>query len=155
MNKKGEGYISVCVLIIILCMILSVLTEAVAAVNVVKMTERNARVVLDNFVMVNAIEIFDSIKNGNDDTESIDAQEYIDALAEFCTFEKSGGYMYALDSEKNEMYRISVPTVGFEDMNKLKIYSSFTLYYPLYFFGVHVTTAQIPVTVISKYTEKF
>ena len=155
MNKKGEGYISVCVLIIILCMILSVITEAVAAVNVVKMTERNARVVLDNFVMVNAIEIFDSIKNGNDDTESIDAQAYIDALAEFCTFEKSGGYMYALDSERNEMYRISVPTVGFEDMNKLKIYSSFTLYYPLYFFGVHVTTAQIPVTVISKYTEKF
>lgn len=155
MNRKGEGYISVCVLIIILCMILSVLTEAVAAVNVVKMTERNARVVLDNYVMVNAIEIFDSIKNGNDDTESIDAQEYIDALAEFCTFEKRGGYMYASDSEGNEMYRISVPTLGFEDVNKLKIYSSFTLYYPLYFFGVHVTTAQIPVTVISKYTEKF
>ena len=74
MNRKGEGYIDVCVLIIILCMILSVLTEAVAAVNVVKMTERNARVVLDNFVMVNAIEIFDSIKNGNDDTESLFCQ---------------------------------------------------------------------------------
>ena len=155
MNRKGEGYISVCVLIIILCMILSVLSEAVAAVNVVKMTERNARVVLDNFVMVNAIEIYGSIKNGNDDTESIDAQEYVDAFAEFCTFEKSGGYMYALDSDRNEMYRISVPTVGFEDMNKLKIYSSFTLYYPLYFFGVHVTTAQIPVTVISRYNDKF
>ena len=57
-KKRGEGYISVCVLLIIVCMIISVFITFASAVNIVRQTERNSRVVLDNLVMRGAIDTY-------------------------------------------------------------------------------------------------
>ena len=51
-NKKGEGYVSTCVMIVVICMLLSVFVTFAVAVNTVKTVERNSRVVLDSFVTV-------------------------------------------------------------------------------------------------------
>jgi len=154
-NKRGEGYISVCVLLIVICMILSVFITFASAVNVVKMTERNSRVVLDNLVMRGAIDVYDSIKKGNDENAVIDSQEYVDALCEFCTFEKAAHFLYHKDSNGKEDFRVTYPQVGYSVTKKLKIYASYTVYVPVYFCGIQVSTAEIPITVESKYTEKF
>lgn len=81
-NKKGEGYVSTCVMIVVICMLLSVFVTFAVAVNTVKTVERNSRVVLDSFVMQNSIEIYDSIKQGNNETNEIDADEYREALSD-------------------------------------------------------------------------
>ncbi len=154
-NKRGEGYVSVCVLLIIVCMILSVFVTFASAVNVVKMTERNSRVVLDNLVMRGAIDTYQSIKKGNDENAIIESQEYIDELCEFCTFARSGSFLYAYDDNGQRMFCISVPSVGYTTTKKLKVYASYTVYVPVYFCGIKVNTAEIPITVESKYTEKF
>ena len=57
-NKKGEGYVSTCVMIVVICMLLSVFVTFAVAVNTVKTVECNSRVVLDSFVMQNSIEIY-------------------------------------------------------------------------------------------------
>lgn len=62
-NKRGDGYISTCVMIVIVCMLLSVFVTFAVSVNTVKTVERNSCVVLDSFVMKNSITIYDSIKN--------------------------------------------------------------------------------------------
>ncbi len=154
-NKRGEGYITVCILTIVVCMILSVFVTFASAVNVVKMTERNSRVVLDNLVMCGAIDVYDSIKNGNDKNAVIYSQEYIDELCEFCTFDKSAYYLYHTDSNGKEDFRVTYPQVGYSVTKKLKIYASYTVYVPIYFCGIKVSTAAIPIRVESKYTEKF
>ena len=154
-NKRGEGYVSVCVLLIIVCMILSVFVTFASAVNVVKMTERNSRVVLDNLVMRGAIDTYQSIKKGNDENALIDSQEYIDELCEFCTFEKAAHFLYHKDANGKAEFRITYPQVGYSVTKKLKIYASYTVYIPVYFCGIQVSTAEIPITVESKYTEKF
>lgn len=154
-NKRGEGYVSVCVLLIIVCMILSVFVTFASAVNVVKMTERNSRVVLDNLVMRGAIDTYQSIKKGNDENALIDSQEYIDELCEFCTFEKAALFLYHKDANGKAEFRITYPQVGYSVTKKLKIYASYTVYVPVYFCGIQVSTAEIPITVESKYTEKF
>ena len=154
-NKRGEGYVSVCVLLIIVCMILSVFVTFASAVNVVKMTERNSRVVLDNLVMRGAIDVYDSIKRGNDENAIIDSQEYIDELCEFCTFDKAALFLYHKDANGKDEFRITYPQVGYSVAKKLKIYVSYTVYVPVYFCGIQVSTATIPITVESKYTEKF
>ena len=74
-NKKGEGYVSTCVMIVVVCMLLSVFVTFAVAVNTVKTVERNSRVVLDSFVMQNSIEIYDSIKQGNNETNEIDVYD--------------------------------------------------------------------------------
>ena len=128
-NKKGEGYVSTCVMIVVICMLLSVFVTFAVAVNTVKTVERNSRVVLDSFVMQNSIEIYDSIKKGNNETNEIDADEYREALSDFCTLVKSGSRYYNYDS-----YRV---------------------YIPIRFAGVWVTTAVVPITVESKFNERF
>ena len=154
-KKRGEGYISVCVLLIIVCMILSVFITFASAVNIVKQTERNSRVVLDNLVMRGAIDTYQSIKKGNDENALIDSQEYIDELCEFCTFDKAALFLYHKDANGKDDFRISYPQVGYSVTKKLKLYASYTVYVPIYFCGIQVSTATIPITVESQYIEKF
>ena len=154
-NRKGEGYILPCVLILVVCMILSVFVSFALSVNVIRMSKRNTRVVLDSFVMQNSILIYDSIKNGNDFTEYLDEDEYIDALCEFCTLDKRGENLYAYDNDGNENYRISVPEIGYNYDNTLKIYTSYTIFVPVYFAGVRVETVEVPLTIDSEFSDKF
>lgn len=154
-NKRGEGYIMTCVLIIIICMLLSVFITFFTAVNVVKTVQRNSRVVLDSFVMENSIEIYDSIKNGNDDTAVLDNSKYIESLTEFCTFVKSGARYYNYDQEGNGQYSISEPQMSFAVDTKLKVRVKYSVYIPIYFAGYRVSTAEVPLTVESDFNEKF
>ena len=82
-NKRGEGYVKVCVLVIVICMILSVFVTFASAVNVVRLTERNSKTVLESYLMKNSIEIYNSIKQGNNDADALNASMYISDLAEF------------------------------------------------------------------------
>ena len=154
-NKRGEGYVQVCVLIIVICMILSVFVTFASAVNVVRLTERNSKTVLESYLMKNSIEIYDSIKQGNNDADSLNANVYITDLADFCTFVKIGNYYYHKDENGRTEYYISKPTVGFTETGKLKLYVSYNLYIPIYFDNVRIKTAKIPITVKIDLNEKF
>lgn len=155
LNKKGEGYIAICILIVILCMLLAIFISFVSAVNIVKQTKRNARVVLDNYVMQNSIEIYDEIKNGSTDIEDLDSFSYADALAEFCTFEKTRVYMYSLDSEGNIQYRLTMPILSYTTENKLMLKVSFKIIIPMDFAGIHIKNAIVPVTITSELKSKY
>lgn len=154
-NKRGEGYVQVCVLIIVICMILSVFVTFASAVNVVRLTERNSKTVLESYLMKNSIEIYDSIKQGNNDADSMNANVYISDLSDFCTFVKIGNYYYHKDESGRTEYYISKPTVGFTETGKLKLYVSYNLYIPIYFDNVRIKTAKIPITVKIDLNEKF
>ena len=154
-NKRGEGYVQVCVLIIVICMILSVFVTFASAVNVVRLTERNSKTVLESYLMKNSIEIYDSIKQGNNDADSLNANVYISDLADFCTFVKVGNYYYHRDENGRTEYYISKPIVGFTETGKLRLYVSYTLYVPIYFDNVKISTAQIPTTVKIDLEERF
>ena len=154
-NKRGEGYVKVCVLVIVICMILSVFVTFASAVNVVRLTERNSKTVLESYLMKNSIEIYNSIKQGNNDADALNASMYICDLAEFCKFVKVGNYYYHRDANGRTEYYISKPTVGFTQTGKLRLYVSYTLYVPIYFDNVKISTAQIPTTVKIDLEERF
>ena len=154
-NKRGEGYVQVCVLVLTLCLILSVFLTFVYAVNFVRITERNAETVLESYVMKNSIRIYNSIKQGTNETDAIDAGEYITDLTSFCTFNKIRDRLYHYDGDGNVDYYISEPTVRFAERNKLKLIVTYTTYVPIYFAGTQVTTATIPVTVKLNLEGKF
>ena len=154
-NKRGDGYITTCVMVVIIWMLVAVFVTFTTAVSVVRMTERNSKIVLDSYVMKNSILIYDSIKNGNNYTVELDEDVYIDDLCDFCTFEKSGSFLYAYSSEGNLKYRISKPMVSFSTEGTLKVYARYTVYVPIDFAGVVISTAEIPITVESKFNEKF
>ena len=154
-NKRGEGYVQVCVLVLILCLILSVFLTFVYAVNFVRITKRNAETVLESYVMKNSIRIYNSIKQGTNETDTIDSGEYVNDLTNFCTFNKIRDRLYHYDGDGNVDYYISEPTVRFAERNKLKLIVSYTTYVPIYFAGRQVATATIPVTVKLNLEGKF
>ena len=154
-DRRGEGYVQVCVLIIAICMILSVFITFASAVNVVRLTERNSKTVLESYLMKNSIEIYNSIKQGNNDADSLDASVYISDLADFCTFVKVGSYYYHKDENGRTEYYISKPTVGFTETGKLKLYVKYKLYVPIYFDNVKISTAKIPITVKIDLEERY
>ena len=153
-NKRGEGYVQVCVIIIILCMILSVLVTFASTVNVIRLTQNNSKTVLENFVITNSIEIYKSIKQGSNQTISVDAEEYVSDLKRFCTFEEVGDFLYHNDASGNTDYFITDPEISIES-KKLRLTVSYTLYVPLYFNGIHITTVSIPTTVKVNLDDKF
>ena len=136
-------------------MMLAIFITFVSAVNIVRQTKRNARVVLDNYVMQNSIEIYDEIKNGTTDLEELDSDRYTDALASFCTFEKSGIFMYSLDSEGNSQYRITKPILSYTTENKLMLKVEFNVIIPMDFAGIYITNAVVPVSITSELKSKF
>lgn len=95
------------------------------------------------------------VKTDNNETNEIDADEYREALSDFCTLVKSGSRYYNYDSDGETNFYISKPYVGFTEQNKLKIYASYRVYIPIRFAGVWVTTAVVPITVESKFNERF
>ena len=52
-------------------------------------------------------------------------------------------------------YRITASVLSMTQTNSLKIAANYTITIPLYFAGVKVTQVSIPVTVESKWTDKF
>lgn len=154
-SKRGEGYVFPCVMIVVVCMILSVVIFFASAVSMVRITEENTKIVLDSYIMKNSIQIYDSIKQGNDYTEALDRDEYINALCNFCTLEKSGSYLYNYNEDGSLKYRMAYPVITFRKENTLKIQLAYTLYVPVWFDGKIVRYAVIPVTVDSSFNEKF
>lgn len=154
-SKRGEGYVFPCIMIVVVCMILSVVIFFASAVSMVRITEKNTKIVLDSYIMKNSIQIYDSIKQGNDYTEALDRDEYIKALCNFCTLEKSGSYLYNYNDDGSLKYRMTYPVITFRKENTLKIQLAYTLYVPVWFDGKIVRYAVIPVTVDSSFNEKF
>lgn len=154
-NKRGDGYFQACVMILILCMLIAVCLTFVTTVNTIRVVERNVRIVLDSFVMENSIIIYDSIKNGHDFTEAVDVSQFRIKLAEYNDLAQSGRYYYHYDTDGHLDYQISAPYLSMTQTNSLKIAANYTITIPLYFAGVKVTQVSIPVTVESKWTDKF
>lgn len=154
-NKRGEGYITICVSVVIFCMLISIFVTFASAVNIVRQTERNSRVVLDSFVMKNSIVIYNSIKQGNDITAPLNRNEYISEFSSFNSLDIRGNMLYSYNEDGNEQYRLTKPTISFVQDNHLKIQVQYTIKIPLYFAGIKVSEAVIPITVVSRFDEKF
>lgn len=154
-STKAEGYITPCVLIIIFVMIFSIIFTYAASISKVNLMRENTKVVLDSFVTQNSTEIYNSIKQGNDYTEAIDAEEFRTSLISFCTLEIENGMLYSYDADGKELYRITEPVLSFRNENELELVVTYTISIPMWFAGTQFASANIPIEVTSILTEKF
>ena len=70
-NKRGSSYFTPVVVILIIAMILSVVLYYATTKSTIETTRDNTKRVLDSYVMKNSIDIYNSIKQGNDFTEDM------------------------------------------------------------------------------------
>ena len=154
-DKKGEGYVTPCVIIMSVCMLLSVFISFVTAVNVVRITKRNTKNVLDSFIMLNAIDIYDSVKTGNNLTDGIDQSAFTGYFCEYCGLSEDGAVLTAVTADGKEKYSVEGMTLILTDENKLSLKVEYTVIVPVSFGDFVVTHAAVPVSVISRFDPKF
>ena len=155
LNRNGDGYIFPCVMIVVLSMILSAVIFYANTVSLVRITKENSKIVLDSFVIKNSILIYNSIKQGDDNTEVLDENLYLENLCEYCTLYNFGNMLYAYNDDGSVKYKMTIPTITFREDNTLKIQLNYTIYVPIQFDNNILGYAAIPMNVISSFSEKF
>lgn len=154
-SKKGDGYVTTCVFAVIFVSIFSIIFTYASAVSKVELMRENTKVVLDSFVAQNATEIYNSIKQGNDYTESVDTEAFRTALISFCTLESDNGKLYSINADGKEKFHITEPELRFREANELELVVTYTVSLPMWFAGKQFTAASVPIEVTSTLTEKF
>ncbi len=153
-NTKGEIYVLVCVWVLIIVTVFSVVFTYASVITTVKVQKTNSEIVFDSFVANNSIIIFNNIKQGKNATRGIDESAYLTFLKQFCTLDEHDGKLYSTDTNGSEKYSMTIPEIGFIEAEKLELYASYTMYVPIRFAGVTVTTAKVPVKISSALTSK-
>ena len=154
-SKKGDGYVTTCVFAVIFVSLFSIIFTYASAFSKIELMRENTKVVLDSFVTQNATQIYNSIKQGNDYTESVDTEEFCTALISFCTLESEDGKLYSIDADGKEKFHITEPELRFREANELELVVTYTVSIPMWFAGKQFTAASVPIEVTSTLTEKF
>lgn len=153
-NKKGEIYVTVCILILVVMIIFSVITVYSSAITLVKLQKENTEIVFDSFITQNSIIIFNNIKQGKNITDNVNVNNFCESLKEFCTLDEHNGKLYSYDANGDEKYSITIPSVEYIEDGKLELYASYTMFVPIRFAGKTVSTATVPIKISSSLTSK-
>ena len=154
-SKKGASHIQTVVIVLIFAMIISTLLLYWHCMTIINVSKANTTRVLDTFVTKNSIEIFDSLKNGNDFTEDIDEYLYKSLLSDEFSLDYSGTSMYSYSEDGKLIYFMTNPNLTYSYENSLKLSAGYTVWIPMRFAGRIITYARIPVTVRSYYNPKY
>lgn len=154
-SKSGASHIQTAVLVVIFAMIISVIMVFWNAMTIVNVSKANTTRVLDSFVTKNSIEIFGSLKNGNDFSEDLNKYIYKSLLSDEFSLDIYGNSMYSYGEDGKLIYYMTNPNVSYSYQNTLKLKASYTIAIPMRFAGKTVTYLRIPITVQSYYNPKY
>lgn len=154
-NKRAEGYVRTCLMILIFCVTIAVFMSFVTAVETVRISKRNTYKVIDGYVTQCSIEAFNSIKVGTDYIENFEFDEFKDYFAEYNGLQESGGVLIAKTDSGHEKYTVTDLNVLFIQENSIKLQVNYTLKIPIKFGNIAITTATVPISINSKLHEKF
>ena len=154
LNNKGSSYVTVCVITIVIAMILSAVLFYAQCMTIIQTTRDNSELVLESFIMKNAVLIYDSIKQGHDLTEHFDENDYISEISSRFSLDiqKNGLYSYCENGEM--IYAMTNPYVTYKVDKALKLKASYTVMIPVIFAGEHIFDLVIPITVTRSLTLK-
>lgn len=148
------SHIKTAVNVIITAMIISLIMTYAGIMTIVQTTRSNTERVLSSFVIANSTAIYDSIKNGNNFTSSINTNYFAYIFYMDGTLEFDGTYMYNKNNEGEIVYKLTSPVTTFTINNTLNLTSNFNVLIPVVLAGKEITELQIPITVKRSYNLK-
>lgn len=154
-SKKAEGYVRTSIMILIFCIGIAVFSSFLLAVNTVRISKRNTYKVIDGYVTSKSIEAFNSIKIGTDYIESFDEDAFTDYFCEYNGLLKNGNVLIAKTNTGVEKYRVSNLELTFLQDKTLKMQVKYVITIPISFGDFSLMSAEVPITVKSKLTDKF
>ena len=153
-STKGGGYVTACVITIVIAMILSAVLFFAQSMTIIQMTREHTELVLESFIMKNSILIYDSIKQGHDLTQKYNAGDYFSDIATRFSLDIRGNSLYNYDEEGKLIYAMTNPYVTYKVDKALKLKVSYTVMIPVRFAGEQLFYLQVPLTVTRSLTLK-
>ena len=153
-DKRGGGYITTCVIILVIAMILSAVLFYAECMTIIQTTVENTERILESFIMKNSIEIYQSIKQGHDFTEDFDENYYISSTSSELSLDYGSGYLYNYGTDGEVVYKMTNPQVSYKVDKSLKLKAEYELMIPVVFAGDEIFDLVIPLTVTRSLTLK-
>lgn len=153
-DTRGGGYITACVITLVIAMILSAVLFYAQCMTILQTTRDNTELVLESFIIKNSILIYDSIKQGHDLTEYFDRNDYISEISSRFSLDIQGEALYNYGEEGELIYAMTNPYVTYKVDKALKLKASYTVMIPVTFAGQRLFFLRVPMTVTRSLTLK-
>ncbi len=153
-NKKGFSYVQTAVVVLCLALVLSVVILYAGIMSIIQNTRENARRALDDYITEQSIQIYDNLKNGNNNMPVIE-EDFTPYFILNSTFDKRGELLYSVDKDGKTVFWTTLPIVEYTAERTLNLTASYDIYVPMGFAGKHVADLKIPVEVKAKYARKY
>ena len=146
-SKRGDGHITAAVWMMILLLIFLWVLDFAGMLSQAVRVQDNTRRMLDGYVTQNAAQIYRSVKNGHDLTQTMNT----DALRDACQTELGLQDWKAVDGDGHIQYSISDFAVSFIQDGTLQLQVTYTIHFPIEMAGQVYATAHIPQRLSSCY----
>lgn len=153
-NTKGGGYITACVITIVIAMIFSAVLFYAQCMTIIQTTKANTELVLEGFITQNSVQIYDSIKQGHDLTEYFDKDYYLYQVSSRFSLDIQGNAVYSYSETGETIYILTDPNVTYKVDKALKLKASYTVMIPVQFAGETLFYMRVPLTVTRSLTLK-
>ena len=151
-NKRGSSYVSVCVVVLVIVMILAAVIFYASCMTLVQNSKKDTALALDSFVMQNSVAIYNSIKQGNDYTGTLDGTAFLSEYKSALSLAPFGEYLALHNESGSIVYKTSVPDISFSVDNTLKLQVNYQLLIPVDFAGETLFWMTVPMEVRSSLT---
>lgn len=155
-QKSGMSHVTSAVLVLLIAMLFAAVFLYSNIMTIMQTTKDQTQRVLDDFMMHNSIEIYNSLKNGNDFSAELDGIFYKSQIFSAFSLDNSGNSLYAVDEAGNILYTIANIHVDYDIQNTMKLIATYDLIIPIRFAGnsLHMLDMKIPIKVRSYYVLK-
>lgn len=153
-NTKGGGYITACVITIVIAMIFSAVLFYAQCMTIIQTTKDNTELVLEGFITQNSVQIYDSIKQGHDLTEYFDKDYYLYQVSSRFSLDIQGNAVYSYSETGETIYILTDPNVTYKVDKALKLKVSYAVMIPVQFADETLFYMRVPLTVTRSLTLK-
>lgn len=153
-SRAGLSHVQTAVLVMVFGMIMSAVIIYTSILTVVQASRDQTQRVLDDYVMTNSIEIYNSIKNGDDFSDQLNKNFYKSRVFSAFSLDILNDALYSIDENGKVQYVISNPHVEYDVQNTLKLIAGYDLSIPIYFAGNHLFDLKMPIEVRTYYVLK-
>lgn len=155
LSRKGDGYILWAAVFLVLVMLMVFTISYFFAIATVESQRSIAKHTLDQYVVLNAQEIYADIREEGDHAAAIDSTDFTSALIQAGGLQEMGGVLCSVTGDGSLRYKVRNISLRFLGVKVSKVELKYTVSVPLVFSDQEPVWVDIPITLISRYMPKY
>jgi Na+-transporting NADH:ubiquinone oxidoreductase subunit NqrC len=154
LNKRGEGYITACAVMVVICLLLSLVLAYASVFAQVFQQKDEIQQKLDNYLAIYSITVYNSIKQGDGYQDTIQTDSFTDDAVIALGFDENDTEKTFTDKDGTLVCTMSRPTVTVIETDGIGLAAEYELTVPVYFGGSKAGEVTVPIRITSTFKRK-